>query len=84
VVLGADAQHGFETAAAEDQQPVETLGTTVRTKRWRKRSLGVHGSGCGSPDVFAAKDLVEGAAEFAVAVVDWCCSSSSLVAAASS
>ena len=72
VVVGhVDAEHVFEVAAAEDQQPVETLasdgadeplGVGVRLRRADRCS--------DDPDPFAAEDLVEGAAELAVAVVD--------------
>src|SRR5512132_2310452 len=71
VVRGVHAQHRLEVAVAEDQQPVETLGTDaadetlgVGVRLWcADRGLD-HGKS------FAAENLVEGAAEFTVAVVD--------------
>ena len=72
VVMGhVGAQHVFEVAAAEDQQPVETLaadgadealGEGVRLRRTNR---------CPDhPDAFALEDLIEGEAELAVTVVD--------------
>jgi hypothetical protein len=72
IVVGhVAAEHVFEVAAAQDQQPVETLGAVgpyeplrigihVRCTHWRVDHLGA----------FAAEHLVEGGPEFAVAVVD--------------
>jgi hypothetical protein len=72
VVVGrVDAEDPYEVAAAEDQQPVETLGADsahetlgVGVCLWRPdRRLD-------DLDAFAAEDLVEGGGELAVAVVD--------------
>src|SRR6266511_261516 len=68
---GVGTEHSLEVAAAEDQQPVETLATDCADK-----ALGV--SVClwcadrcvDHLDAFTAEDLVEGGAELAVAVVD--------------
>jgi hypothetical protein len=71
VVVDVDAEHVFEVALVEDQQPVEALRTDcsdeafcdrVRLRRSHRR---LH-----DPDAFAAEDLVEGAAVLAVAVAD--------------
>jgi hypothetical protein len=40
VVRGVDAQHRLEVAAAEDQQPVETLGRCGRSARRRRSAAG--------------------------------------------
>jgi hypothetical protein len=49
VVRGVDAQHRLEVAAAEDEQPVETLGADGADKALGVGvSLVVPGSGCGS------------------------------------
>src|SRR3954454_2746304 len=64
-------EHVFEVAAAEDQQPIETLasngadeafGVGVRLRRPDRCP--------DDPDPVAAEDLVEGNAELAVTVVD--------------
>ncbi len=71
VMDGVDAEHCFEVAAAEDQQPVETFGADGANE-----ALGVgvclRGANRRVDDIdpFAAEDLVECAAELAVAVVD--------------
>jgi hypothetical protein len=71
VVLDVDPQNVFEMAAAEDQQPVETLvadgadeslGVGVRLRR-------LHGR-VDHLDSFTAEQLVEGGGELAVAIVD--------------
>jgi hypothetical protein len=72
VVMGCVAvEYGLEVPAADDQQPIETfgadgennaLGIGVRLRGVGRRVDHVH--------AFAAEDLVEGCAEFAVAVVD--------------
>jgi hypothetical protein len=72
VVVGQiSAKHVFEVAAAEDQQPVETLASNGANEPLRV------GVGLWCPDrcsddldPFAAEDLVEGGAELAVAVVN--------------
>jgi len=71
VVRHVDAKRVFEVAAAEDEEPVEALvsdrayeplGVSVRSRRADR---------CADDgDAFAAKHLVESAAELAVAVVD--------------
>jgi hypothetical protein len=70
-MVDVDAEHSFEVAAVDDQQPVETLGThsanealsdRVGFRRAHRRLQ--------DPDAFAAEHLVEGAAVFAVAVTD--------------
>ncbi len=71
VMGGVGTEHSLEVAAAEDQQPVETLGADCADK-----ALGV--SVClwcadrcvDHLDAFTAEDLVEGGAELAVAIVD--------------
>ena len=71
VVLYVDAQDMLELTAARDQDPVEAvaadgadpaLGERVRVRRpkWGADDL----------DAFALEDVIEGAAELAVAVVD--------------
>ena len=71
VVVGVDAEHVVEVAAVEDQQPVEALaadaadpalGVGVRVRRPHRRA--------DDRDAFAAEDVVEAAAELAVAIVD--------------
>jgi hypothetical protein len=71
VMVGVDAQHVFEMATIQDQQPVETLGAhgpdealgdRVRLRRTHRR---LH-----EANAFAAEDLVEGAGVLAVAVAD--------------
>lgn len=71
VVVDVDAEHAFEVAAVEDQQPVETLATHRADKalRDRVRLWRPHGR-LYDPDAFAAEHLVEGAAVLAVAVTD--------------
>jgi hypothetical protein len=71
VVRGVRADHAFEVAAAEDQQPVETLGAYGANEALR---IGIR-LRCtdrrpNHPDAFAAEDLVEGGRELTVAVVD--------------
>jgi Aminotransferase class I and II len=66
VVADVDAQHPFEVAAVQDQQPVETVGARGADEafgdRVRLRSYwSLH-----DPNPLAAEDLVEGAAVFAV------------------
>jgi hypothetical protein len=71
VVVDVDAEHAFEVAAVEDQQPVETLGTHSADEAFRdcvgfrRAHRRLHG-----PDAFASEHLVEGAAVFAVAVTN--------------
>jgi hypothetical protein len=65
------AEYVLEVAAADAQQPVETVGADGRDETF---GVGV-GLWCADRclddvDSFAAEDLVEGGAEFAVAVVD--------------
>jgi hypothetical protein len=71
VVVDIDAQHSFEVAVVEDQQPVEALGAhrsdealgdSVRLGRLDRCPQ--------DPDPFAAEDLIEGAAVFAVSVAE--------------
>jgi hypothetical protein len=61
----------FEVAAAEDQQPVETLAADGAHEPLRMgvRPRGTHRR-VDHLDAFAAEDLVEAGAELAVAVVD--------------
>jgi hypothetical protein len=71
VVAAVDAEHVFEVASAEDQDPVETVGSDgadpafgegVRVRRLNR-----------CPDHFDAvgvEDLVERVAELAVSIVD--------------
>ena len=71
VVLDVDGQDVFEVAAPDDQQPVETL---VADGTDEALGVGVQLRGADRRvdhlDPFAAEDLVEGAAELAVAVVE--------------
>src|SRR5438093_5526643 len=71
VVIGVDAQDALERPAADDQEPVEAVaadradpafGERVRLRRPKR--------GADDLDAFASEDVVEGVAEFAVAVVD--------------
>jgi hypothetical protein len=70
-MLDEDAEHPFEMAAVEDQQPVETLrsdgadealGNRVRFRRWHRRADHL--------DPFASEDDVEVTRELAVAIPD--------------
>src|SRR6266545_2523050 len=72
VVVGrVDVEHVFEVAAAEDQQPVETLGSDGADEAFGVGVCLWRADRCSDdPDPFAAEDFVEGAAELAVAVVD--------------
>jgi hypothetical protein len=70
-VRRVDAEHPFEVAAAENQQPVETFGADgphealgVGVRLWRADRC------VDDRHAFAAEDLVKGGSEFAVAVVD--------------
>src|SRR6266545_491691 len=70
-MVDVDAQHAFEMAAVEDQQPVQTFGAhgsdealRDRVRLWRANRR-LH-----DPDAFAAEDLIEGAAVLAIAVAD--------------
>src|SRR6266487_1567818 len=71
VMVDVDAEHAFEVASVEDQQPVEALRTdcsdaALRDRvRLRRSDRRLH-----DPDAFAAEDLVEGAAVLTVAVAD--------------
>jgi hypothetical protein len=71
VVVGVDTQDTVELSAAGDQEPVEAvaadgadpaLGESVCLRSAKR--------GADDPDAFASEDVVEGAAEFAVTVVD--------------
>src|SRR6266511_2274520 len=71
VVVDVNAEHLFEVAAVDDQQPVQTfgadgpdeaLGDPVRLRRPHRR--------LDDPDAFAAADVVEGEVVLAVAVAD--------------
>ena len=71
VVLDVDTQDTIELSAACDQEPVEAvaanradpaLGERVRVRRPKR--------GADDLDALALEDVVEGAAELAVAVVD--------------
>ena len=71
VVAAVDAEHVFEMAAAKDEDPVEavgangaypTLGEGVRVRRLDRRADHF--------DAFRPEHLVEGVAEFRVAIVD--------------
>src|SRR6266571_5650302 len=70
-MVDVDAEHAFEVASVEDQQPVEALRTDCSDEalrdcvRLRRSDRGFH-----DPDAFAAEDFVEGAAVLAVAVAD--------------
>src|SRR5512132_713212 len=71
VVVDVDPKHVLELSLADDQDPVEAvapdrpdpaLGERVRSRRAKRRADDL--------DCLASEDLVEGAAELAVAVVD--------------
>jgi hypothetical protein len=71
VVAAVYVEHGLEVAAAEDEDPVETLGAEradpalgvgVRVRRLHGRA--------DHPEALGVEDLVEGMAELRVAVVD--------------
>ena len=71
VVAAVDAEHLFEVSAAEDEDPVEAvgaegadpaLGEGVRVRRLNRRP--------DYADAFGAEDLVEGATELRVAIMD--------------
>jgi hypothetical protein len=71
VVLDVHAQDVFEVAAANDQEPIETLVADgadeslrvgVRLRRLHRR--------VDHPHSFAAEHLVEGGGELAIAIVD--------------
>ena len=71
VMRYVEAKHSFEVAAAEDQQPVETLGADGADEAL---GIGIR-LRCADRrvdhlDRFVAEDVVEGGAELAVAVVD--------------
>src|SRR6266516_686213 len=70
-MVDVDAKHALEVTAVEEQQQVQTLGTYGPDKTLRDRVClrRPHGS-LQCPDAFAAEDLVEAAAVFAVAVAD--------------
>jgi hypothetical protein len=70
VVVGrVDVEDVFEVAAAEDQQPVETLGSDGADEAFGVGVCLWRADRCSDdPDPFAAEDLVEGAAELAVAM----------------
>jgi len=70
-VVDVDAEDVFELPAAADQEPVEAVaadgadpafGERVRVRRPKR--------GADDLDTLVAEDVVEGAAEFGVAVVD--------------
>src|SRR5918994_350552 len=65
-----DAEHVLELAAVDDQDPVEAFASR-RADPALGVGIGVRGSDRRSDDrdAFATEDLVEAAAEFAVAVV---------------
>ena len=61
VVVGVDAKDVLEVASAEDQQPVQTLGTDGANEPFRDRVRLRRSHRClDDPDAFAAEDLVEG------------------------
>jgi hypothetical protein len=71
VMAGIDPKHVLELAAAEDEQPIEALATHAADP-----ALGVGvGVRCldrcaDHDDAFAVEDVIEAAAELAVAIVD--------------
>jgi len=71
VVVDVDAEHAFEVASVDDQQPVEALRTDCSDEALRD-GVGLRRShrSLHAPDAIAAEDLVEGAAVLAVAVAD--------------
>jgi hypothetical protein len=70
-MLDEDAQHAFEVAAVEDQQPVETFGADGSDEPLGDRVCLRRPCGrLDDPDAAGPEHLVEGAAVLAVAVAD--------------
>ena len=71
VVIDIDAQDTLELPAAADQEPVEAVAADGADPAFGERvCLGRAKRGADDLDAFGSEDLVEGAAELAVAVVD--------------
>ena len=79
VVIDVDVQDALKLPAAADQEPIEAVAADGADPAFGERvCLRCAKRGADDLDAFAAEDLVEDAAEFAVAVVDQepgrCCS----------
>jgi hypothetical protein len=71
VVVDVDAQHAFEVATVEDQEPVEALGAHGSDEAFGDRvRLGRSHRRLHDLDLLAAEEFVERAAVFAVSVAD--------------
>jgi len=71
VVIDVDAQDTLKLLAAADQEPIEAVAADGADPAFGERvCLRRAERGADDLDAFAAEDLVEGAAEFTVAVVD--------------
>ena len=71
VVVDVDAQDVFELSAACDQEPVEAVAADGADPALGERVRVRGPERCADDlDALASEDVVEGAAEFAVAVVD--------------
>jgi len=71
VVVGVDAEDALELFAAGDQEPVETVAADGADEAFGERvCLRSAKWGADDLDAFASEDVVEGGAEFAVAIVD--------------
>ncbi len=71
VVIDVNVQDALKLLAAADQEPIEAVASDGADPAFGERvCLGCAKRGADDLDAFAAEDLVEGATEFAVAVVD--------------
>jgi hypothetical protein len=71
IVIDVDAEHSFEVAAVEDEQPVQTLGAHRPHEALRDRVRLWCSHRClDDPNALAAEDLIERAAVLAVPVAD--------------
>jgi hypothetical protein len=71
VVVDVDAQDALKLVATDDQEPVEAVAPNGADPAFGERVCPRRSKrGANDLDVFALEDVVEGAAEFAVAVVD--------------
>lgn len=78
-MIDVDLQDALKLPAAADQEPIEAVAADGADPAFGERvCLRCAKRGADDLDAFAAEDLVEDAAEFAVAVVDQepgrCCS----------
>jgi hypothetical protein len=71
VVVGVDAEDTLKLPVAADQEPVEAVAADGADEAFGERvCLRSAKWGADDLDAFASEDVVEDAAEFAVAVVD--------------